>query len=352
MKIFNFQKMKKGLLKVFLLGSLIFSLFVPESTLAAVLYMEPEKGEYGYGDVFAVAIKLDLEGADECINTVEGVIGFDRQYLELVDFSAGDSILSLWINLPKTGDTATINHEKRLEFSGGIPGGYCGKIPGDPGESNIIGKIIFKVISWEKTGARPEVKVNFLPGTLALLNDGFGTAAKLTLKDAAFAVTDRSAGKKQEWQRLIEEDKLPPEPFFVEIQRNPELFEGKYYIIFNTTDKQTGIDRYEVKEEKIVSERDKKSWLKRLLSLFGGKVAAPAWQPGATPYVLSDQELLSNIKVRAIDKAGNERIAEYIPQERPERTGRGLTIVLLALSAILAAVLAALVYRRKSQTKI
>ena len=35
------------------------------------------------------------------------------------------------------------------------------------------------------------------------------------------------------------------------------------------------------------------------------------WKEAATPYVLEDQSLKGIIKVRAVDKAGNERIAEY-----------------------------------------
>ena len=79
----------------------------------------------------------------------------------------------------------------------------------------------------------------------------------------------------------------------VEIHQNPSIFEGKYFITFSTTDKQTGINYYKVKEGK----RD--------------------WQRAASPDLLNNQNLSDIIKVRAMDKAGNERTAECPPSKKP-----------------------------------
>lgn len=312
---------------------------------AATLYFTPSSGSYGYGDVFAVDMKIDLDSGDECINTIQGVVGFDKDYLEVVDFSGGESVLSLWIDLPKTGDMQDINYEKMIKFTGGTPGGYCGKIPGDPGDSNIVGKIIFKVNNFKSDAVpQPVAKVAFLDGTQVLLNDGLGTEAATVLKSAEFTVTEQQAEQKKEWESLKNEDTVPPEPFLIEIQRSQAMYDGKSYLVFNTVDKQSGIDHYEVLETKPGADADTSIWS----FWFKKEEAEPEWKQATIPHILEDQSLSSNIKVKAIDKAGNERIEEYFikdAQPAPKSPMRFVPIVVLFLLVI---ALAALGYRKFS----
>ena len=254
-------------------------IFLPSLSSAAVLYLEPEEGDYYRGDTFIVNLRVDTE--NECINTIEANLSFSQNVLEVIDFSNGDSILNLWVSPPY------VNQESGLiSFAGGIPGGFCGPLPGDPGESNLLGKIIFKVK--ESGGERFSAQTKFLDNSQVFLNDGFGTPAKLSTKRAVFSIFPGTPGtSKREWLEELEQDKIPPEPFEIGISQDPLIFEGKHFIAFSTTDKQTGIDYYEVKEGK----KD--------------------WQRFVSPYLLEDQSLESIIKVKAVDKAGNERIAQY-----------------------------------------
>ncbi len=274
----NFQfKSFKFLVVIFSFSLLVFSFCE-----AAVLYLEPAQGEYQPGDTFIVEARIDTQG--ECINAAAINLSFSRDILEAIDFSKGNSILSLWLK------PLEINQAEGLvSFSGGIPGGYCGRLPGDPGQSNLLGRIIFKVR--EKNGELFFVKLEFGEDSRVLLNDGFGTPCELTFKGATFNILAGELEEvKDQWQEELEKDKIPPEVFDIEIQQDQSIFEGKYFIIFQTQDKQTGLDYYEVKE--------------------GDK----NWQKTKSPYLLVDQELKSIIKVRAVDKVGNERIAEYIPE--------------------------------------
>lgn len=250
---------------------------------AVVLYLEPSNGNYQLGDTFLVEIKIDTE---ECINIVKANLSFPQDILDAIDFSQGESILTLWVKSP------TIDQSKgEISFIGGIPGGYCGRLPGDPGVSNLLGKIIFKVLEIKEN---QQAEVKFLDTSQVLLNDGFGTPAKLTTEGAVFnTLAEKLEIPKDEWQEVIKNDLIHPEPFEIEIHQDPLIFEGKYFIVFSTTDKQTGIDHYEVKEGK----KD--------------------WEEAESPYLLKDQSLKSIIKVKAIDKAGNKRIAEYIPAMKP-----------------------------------
>lgn len=290
------RKVPRGLATALRCSAIIFvcCLLFPSLVEAATLYLEPATGQHQPGDTFMIDVKIDTEG--ECINTVEANLAYDKDVLKAVDFSRGESILSVWVKNPE------INQEQGLvSFSGGIPGGYCGRIPGDPGTSNSLGKVIFKIPGLIVKEVQPPsevepLKIEFLDSSRVLLNDGLGTPAKLTTKGATFNIREvqppaEVEPPKNQWQEELGKDNIPPEPFKIEIQKDPLIFEGKYFIIFSTTDKQTGLDYYETQEEREYS-----------------------WRRVDSPYLLEDQTLKSIIKVKAIDKAGNERIAEYIPE--------------------------------------
>lgn len=325
---------------------------VPSVSQAAVLYFSPSGGEENVGDVFTVDAKIDLESGEDCINVIDSVIGFDQNYLEMVDFSVGDSLLSIWLKLPKLADMPEVNRLARLTFSGGTPGGYCGKIPGDPGASNIIGKLIFKVKKYQPPiAADSNARVYFLDTAKVLLNDGLGSATKVTRKEANFFIADKETIPKQEWESLLTADKTPPEPFILEIQHNPELYDGRYYLIFSTTDKQTGLDHYSVQEIKQSPAGGQSFWSKLSFALFNGPTAPPAWLPVASPYVLLDQSLKSDIRVKAVDKAGNERIAEYIPKAETRAGINGLKFLPLVLLLIVIVLALGLYSSRRAKAK-
>ena len=92
--------------------------------------------------------------------------------------------------------------------------------------------------------------VVFTDQTQVLLNDGVGTPAPLLLSDAT-VVLEKSLGKEivNEWSAVVADDVLPPEEFSVVLERTPNAFSNRAFIVFNTTDKQSGIDHYEVMEE-------------------------------------------------------------------------------------------------------
>jgi hypothetical protein len=278
-------------------SALIFALclLLPFSVNAAILYLEPSQGGYHQGDTFIVEARIDTEG--ECINTVKAIVSFPKEILEAKDFSTGNSILSLWLQTPKIDQK-----EGLISFVGGIPGGFCGPLPGEPEKPNLLGRIIFRVReTTTKLENETEAKLEFSEGSQVLLHDGFGTPAKLTLKEAVFTILPEKAEvPKEEWQEELAKDDIPPEPFEIKISQDPSIFGGKYFIVFSTTDKQTGIDHYEVAEQR------------RTL-----RQTTLNWKRAESPYLLEDQNLKSIILVKAVDKAGNERIAEYVPPQKP-----------------------------------
>lgn len=266
----------------------IILLFLPLVSKGAVLYLEPSAGQYHQGDIFLIEIRLDSQG--EIINTVKVDLSFPPEFLEVRDFSKGNSVLTLWPKEPAFSKGV-------ISFTGGVPGGYWGK-------DGLLAKIVVKAISMNP------VELNFLGTSKILLNDGLGTRAKLETRGAIFEIV--GAGPLQdEWQKEIEKDNILPEPFKIEISQVPTIFEGKYFITFSTTDKQTGIDHYEVLEVK------KRGWLSRLMQKLISK--KEEWKIAESPYVLEDQKLTSDIKVKAIDKAGNFWLETLEARNQPEK---------------------------------
>lgn len=275
--------MKNVKLKIIIL--IFIFLGAPLGSQATVLYLEPEQGQYRAGDTFIVEARIDPKG--ECVNAIEADLSFSNNILEAVDFSEANSILTAWVKTPK------INQDDGLVgFIAGIPGGFCGSLPGDPGQPNLLGRIIFR--AKYSLGGRTSAKIEFLNNSQVLLNDGFGTSASLRRQPANFIILpEESVRPLREWQEELGRDNILPDPFEIEIRQDPAVFEGKYFVIFSTTDKQTGIDYYEIKEGR------------------------GEWRRAVSPYLLADQKLKSKISVRAVDKAGNERVAEYNPPPKP-----------------------------------
>ncbi|OGY99524.1 MAG: hypothetical protein A2945_01550 [Candidatus Liptonbacteria bacterium RIFCSPLOWO2_01_FULL_52_25] len=256
---------------------------------AAVLYFTPESASFQPGETAVLDLRIDPEG--ECINAAEINIGFPKDLLEAIDVSRGQSILTLWVEPP------AIKQEFGLiSFTGGVPGGYCGRVPGDSALTNILAQLVFRFPGSLKD-LPAEAKVSILESSKVLLNDGLGTEARLTRNDSNLHISYTGKPQENAWTKIIVNDKTAPEPFVIQVQRDATAFGGKHFAVFSAVDKQSGIDRYEISETKSA-----KTPMKDV-----------KWNAAKSPYVLLDQTLMNMIRVKAIDKAGNERIAEFAP---------------------------------------
>jgi len=273
-----------------------FVLFFSVDANAANLYLDPAEGDHQPGDTFSVNIRIDND--NDCINAAKVDLSFTKSTVNAVDFSKGDSIFTLWVEEP-----AIDQEEGLVSFAGGIPGGYCGRIPGDPGLSNVLGTVIFRIPGFTIGSTQDDqVSIKILETSRVLINDGFGTEATLSFSPTArFNILGKTGNAQNEWLDKLQSDNIPPEPFVVSINQDVSLFGGDYFIIFSTTDKQTGLDHFKVLESRndvFLSETTKNSV---------GIVAR-------SPYRLDDQTLQSVITVTAYDKAGNTRVVRFKPQ--------------------------------------
>ncbi len=307
---------------------------------AATIYIDPSFKTLNRGDSVTAAVRIMPDkDASECINAVDAVLTYSDN-IQPVDVSVGKSIFNVWVESP------TINQEEHtITFAGGIPNGYCGRVDGDPRLTNIIAEIIFRSPGLQIGGSDDnQAYIDFAPETQVLLNDGQGTRAPLNFLGSVITL-EKGAGSGivDDWREVVRGDNVPPEEFSIVLTKDDVAFTGNYFIVFSTTDKQTGISHYEIMEEP-AEEFKHFSW---------GGVDAP-WVTANSPYVLQDQSLNSIIRVKAIDKAGNEYVATLIPDETMQSISRNqiLIYVFMGIGATVLLILAMglwfFIRRRKS----
>ncbi len=312
--------MKFSLVALGMLGCLVWV----NSAQAATLYLDPGTATLFRGDAITTAVRIMPDQASgECINTADVVISYPES-VQPVDVSIGRSILSVWVEDP------VINKESRtITFAGGIPNGYCGRVQGDPGLTNVLADIVFRSPGLQIGGGEggDMAVIDFGPETRVYLNDGQGTEAALRTVPAMLTL-EKTAGSGivDDWREAVRDDNVPPEGFSISLERDTVAFTGKYFIVFSTTDKQTGISHYEVMEEPIAD----------LGTFSWGRTDAP-WIRAISPYELKDQSLNSTIRVRAYDKAGNEYVATLVPDESKRTLSEAalMRYVLMAATGVL-----------------
>jgi hypothetical protein len=244
----------------------------------AIIEPKIEIKEVKKNEFILVPIYLDTQFEE--INAVEVYINFSDN-LVFRDYLDGKSIITHWIEKPHLLD---VRHPK-IGFSGIVAGGISGR------NLNLI-DLVFET---KESGM---VKIEIDENSKVLLNNGLGTKTKLIALSQSFNVLDIEG-----LPEIKIKDNFPPEPFKIYLAKNKEIFNGKYYITFETKDKQSGIAYYEISEKPInfifLTKPDFKN-------LFFKKTESP--------YVLEDQSLRSYVVVKAVDKVGNERIEILYPQ--------------------------------------
>ncbi len=245
---------------------LLFLLLFPLSTSAAMLFFEV-RGPLTENNISRVALFVDTEG--EVINAAEGRITLPDT-IEFVKTDTGSSAFSLWPTPPQ-------QENGNIQFAGVIPGG-------------LRGERIFLFHLWVRPKQTGNLGTIHTEGLRAFRNDGEGTEVLLHAETEIFV-----AGEANENEALVLLDLYSPEPFAIEIVRNPLLFDGAYAAVFSATDKGSGIAYFEMQETSH-SQPDE-----------------DRWRAIESPVRLEDQSRASYVFIRATDGAGNTRVARHAP---------------------------------------
>ena len=215
-----------------------------------------------------------------------GHLNFPSEMVSVDSINYGNSILSFWPEAPHKTSGGVIS------FSGVTPGGYAATSKG------LLFSVVFKSL---KEGS---VDLS-LSDYMALKNDGEGSKVSLSSGTSSIVVTPVSssittsagtdASKNLSQEAIVAKDGEAPETFIPLVGDHQDIFDSKYFIVFSTTDKISGIDHYEIQES---------VW----------NYAAPSsWVKAESPYLLRDQKLHSYVFVKAFDRAGNTRMETLYP---------------------------------------
>ena len=252
-------------LTVFLTGLISF----PVLTNALQINLASKNQEVGVSE--EVSVNVFLNAKEEDVNALEGELSYPRDLFDLKEIKYGNSVVTFWVEEPQMTDIG------RVIFSGIIPGGFMNK-----------GGYVFSLIL--KAKQKGTGSIEFINSQI-LLNNGEGTRAKLAslvILPAHFFIYDREPIATPEI--IYKDDYDLPEEFTPEISRDQSIFNNQWFLVFQTQDKGSGIDHYEVKE---------------------------GWRPFFTtesPYLLKNQNLDEEIIVKAIDRQGNKRISTLAPK--------------------------------------
>ncbi|XOU93986.1 MAG: cohesin domain-containing protein [Candidatus Kerfeldbacteria bacterium] len=330
--MFTFKK------TLIILPLIIFGVIFFSQAQAAIISVNPVQKEFAKGETFLAEIHLNSE--QEIINAVKTTITYPTDLLEVVKVSRGGSFLTLWIKEPIVEESAGI-----ISLAGGIPGGSMvldGKIATITFKTKIpgVGEVDFDNESTKvllNDGLGTEVELNKISGIFSVSDTTFiniessthpeestwyknnnfnveweqkkdaiysyilsnysdeepdnnreSTTGKVNFSDLAdgvyYFILKEKIGD-GDWEvigkrRAMIDSKAPLDIDTV-ISKEPTLYDGKYILIFSTTDKGSGIDYYDVKE--------------------GDKSTTHV----TSPYILEDQSRSNLITVTAFDRAGN-----------------------------------------------
>ncbi len=235
-------------------------LFFPIHTYAAQVSFSLMPNEVVGDTATIVEVRLDTEGRD--VNAIEGIVRLENAGTAVVSSAVvetGGSVLTLWPVAPTYSAVDGI-----IRFTGGIPEGFTRE------------GLIFRIrIFASKPGT---VSLSWIGGS-AYLGDGKGTTESISSRSITISLSPSTPNP----INPASIDSKPPYFDMVEVGRDAEAFDGKYFVSFHATDDLSGLDRYEVTEDQVVTKVEN------------------------GVYVLHDQEKKARVILTAYDKAGNSK---------------------------------------------
>jgi hypothetical protein len=125
-------------------------------------------------------MKIEVAGIKTPINAVQADLGFESSKIEVVDISTKDSFASIFVQ-------KEINNKGGYSrLTGGLPN------PGFFSDKGVLGTVFFK-------GKAPGVvKIEFLPSSMVLANDGRGTNVLKDLASVSYLILPEKISPEEE----------------------------------------------------------------------------------------------------------------------------------------------------------
>lgn len=270
----------------------VFAFCLAPKVFASTITLVPSKNSVGIGEQFYVDVMLDPQNVST--NGLEGSVTFANNNVSFVRAETGKSLISFWVEEPKlTGNT--------ISFAGIIPTGFAGVIdPFNPAQKmpGLMLRLVFAgAIAGEETFSAPPFSVT--------LNDGLGTILNTASVNTSVNIQNVS----NQFTFKNPED-LNPE-LEASVTEDPNLFNGRYALIFNARDSGTGIKSVMIKE----GNRD--------------------WKEISSPYLLEDQTRHSTITLQAVNFSGGSIIVVINPLPSKLFSAGNIAIIIVFLIILL-----------------
>lgn len=164
-------------------SQILFKLGFPP-TPKTVSFVIPTKGQYRLGEMFPM--KIEIAGIKTPINAVQADLGFESSKLEVVDISTEGSFANIFVQKEINNDGGY------SRLTGGLPN------PGFFSDRGLFGTVFFK-------GKSPGVvKIEFLPSSIVLANDGRGTNVLKDLASVSYLILpEKISPEEEEMQKSI-----------------------------------------------------------------------------------------------------------------------------------------------------
>ena len=196
----------------------IVGLTLPIATDAATLYLSPSSGSYNVGQTFQVSVLVSSAG--QTVNAYSGTMSFTQQNIEVVSLSQTASIVNFWAQQPNF-----LNTTGQIIFEG---------VTFDPGFLGTGGRIL--TINF-RAKAAGSATLGFAKSAV-LAHDGKGTDVLTSASGGQYNIKIATVEPPEPGTEPEPLDTDPPESFEVVVEDDKFIFE--------TTDKGSGLDRYEI----------------------------------------------------------------------------------------------------------
>ncbi len=188
---FSHSFLDAGLILVFTLLSfglvfgeskILFKMGFPP-TPKTVSFVIPPKGQYRLGEIFP--LKIEIAGIKVPVNAIQADLGFNPERLEVEEISTQDSFANIFVQ-------KEINNEAGwARLTGGSPN------PGFFSDHGVFGTVYFK-------GKSPGVaKIEFLPSSMVLANDGRGTNVLKEFPVVSYLILPEKISQEEEEQKKL-----------------------------------------------------------------------------------------------------------------------------------------------------
>lgn len=146
-----------------------------------VSFIIPDRLQYRLGEIFPM--KLEMIGVERPINVVQADLSFNPQNLEAVMINTNDSFATIFVQKEINNETGYVR------LTGGLPS------PGFKGSNGLFGTVFFR-------GKMPGLaKVEYLPTSMVLANDGKGTNVMKNLSAVTYLILPESVSKQESEQQ-------------------------------------------------------------------------------------------------------------------------------------------------------